>query len=356
MVEARLSTLDRESRDLLSVAACSGDGFDPLLVCEAADVPRLAGLRLFHELERRHGLVRAQGAVYRFDHHVLQEALQEGLPDALRAAYHTALGDALERRVGGAAGTPPGHAEAFRLARHFLLGESPARALPYVPAALDHLYAASEYPRVVRMAAHVLALGDAVPAALRARTLHVEGLARLAYAPPKEAVAPLEEATRLLEGVPEEGGRYARALAAFALAQRNVGRLPEALALTERAVDAAAATDDAHAACLALGERAMALVAVGRAPEAREVARRGLELARASGDVGQVCSIARNLGGIELEAGNLEEAQELLELAASAAHLHGEAVVESSALTVLAKLAYLRADLEGSLEMVERVL
>ena len=40
------------------------------------------------------GLIVADGTDYRFHHHLVQEALYDELPPALRAAYHAALGDA----------------------------------------------------------------------------------------------------------------------------------------------------------------------------------------------------------------------------------------------------------------------
>jgi hypothetical protein len=90
LVEARLGDLGREERALLDVGAVQGFEFDPDLVARVLGRRRVAVLQDLAEVERRHGVVRAAGDLYRFDHHQIQEVVDAGLPPALRKEYHSA--------------------------------------------------------------------------------------------------------------------------------------------------------------------------------------------------------------------------------------------------------------------------
>ncbi|MDM7914953.1 MAG: AAA family ATPase, partial [Candidatus Eisenbacteria bacterium] len=98
LIRSRLEGLDEEDRHLLEFASCDGFEFDPLLVAEASGAPVLDTLRRFGLIEKRHGLIRAAGRRYAFDHHQVQETLQESLFEPLREHYHAALAIALEAR------------------------------------------------------------------------------------------------------------------------------------------------------------------------------------------------------------------------------------------------------------------
>ncbi|MHC4862197.1 MAG: serine/threonine protein kinase, partial [Planctomycetota bacterium] len=138
LIQLRLSALEREERELLDVAACCGFEFDATLVAEAVEENRIPAIRIFAHMERVHRLVRSAGRGFVFDHDQIRGALYESLPEVLREAYHAALGEALEARVG----TSPDQVEgkvAVDLCQHFLRGGRGARAVVYLLRALEHL-------------------------------------------------------------------------------------------------------------------------------------------------------------------------------------------------------------------------
>ncbi len=141
LVERQLSDLDPEDRDLLDLAACCGHEFDPVLVGEALGLARIPVLKRLARLEATRGLVRSVGARCAFEHHLVQEVLYENLPRALRAGYHAALWEALERTCGAADQDPArlDGALCVALARHGLNGGQGARAVRYLAPALDAL-------------------------------------------------------------------------------------------------------------------------------------------------------------------------------------------------------------------------
>ena len=134
-MSARISTLERDERELLEVAACCGFEFDPLLAAEAAGLERVPGLKLFGQIEKRHRLVRSAGRQLVFDHHQVREWLYESIMVPLREEYHFTIASALERR---AAGKVEG-ALAVSLCDHLLAAGRDARVPPTIAPALDHL-------------------------------------------------------------------------------------------------------------------------------------------------------------------------------------------------------------------------
>jgi tetratricopeptide (TPR) repeat protein len=335
LLGARLAALSAEERRLLDIAACAGHRFDPVWVCRALGVPRLAGLQAFHEVDRRHGLLVPEGPDYRFQHHLVEEVLRDALPPALRATYHSALGEALERRRGTAESPSAG-----LLAHHFLLGEAPARAVPYLAEALDERSRADEYRALAATAEAALAIGDDLPPAARAHANRALGLARLAFARAEDARAPLEEAHR---GAVAASLRREAALDAHHLGyvRRLLGDVDGALALQREAVEGAEVLGEPGLLATTLGGLSLTLAVARRTEEARTTAERALDLARAAGDPATACEAARHLGEIEHELGRFEDARHHLDLAVSAARLHGLRLTEASALTVLSKIAFL---------------
>lgn len=351
VLEARLSALAPEERRLLDVAACAGDGFDPVLLCDTLGVRRLDGLQAFHDLDRRHGLLVPEGDRYRFQHHLVEETVREALPPALRRAYHGALGQALEA---AARGRPVTGAVAQRVAHHFLLGEDPARAAPYVVAALDHLHGSLEYRRATEAAERALAVGASLPPAVRSHASLVLAFGRLTHGRPDEALAAFEEARqRAVEA--GEAEHEARALLHLAAMRR--GREPAAaLELEAQAIARAEAVGDPALRALVLGSHASTLALTGRRPEACERAAEALALARASGNVPTVAQAARELAEIEAQLGRTAEARAHLEFAVAAARLHGMRLVEAGALMGLAKLAMLEPSPADAVALMTQVL
>ncbi len=355
LVEARLHALEPSDRDLLSVAACAGDPFDPVLVCEAADIPRIAGLRRIHELHRVRDLLRAEGPAYRFQHHLVREVLHDELPAALRASYHVALGSALEARTPERTRSLLEGPPAVALARHFLLGESPRRALPYAGGAVAHLHEEREWHRAVEVADGVLALPEGVSPEERARLLIVRGMSLLSYAPAAEALEALVEAREAGSAL-DDDLLAARAATGLAVCYRHSGQNESALEVHKEAVARAARLGVHQEHARALGFLSLTLAEVGRLGEARDTAERGLAIAKELGDTSTTAEIARHLGSIELDQGHLARARQLLDHVLSVGEFYGDVTLIQNALQLLGKLAYLEGNLDETLEMTERLL
>ena len=343
--------LSDDELDLLAVAACCGDRFDPVLVCEAVGAPRIAGLRMLHRADRDHRLIAEEGAAYRFRHHLVQEGMHGRLPPALRAAYHTALAAAREARLPAVGEARD--AEAYAIARHFLLGDQPARARPYVIAGLDHLVAQGETRRAARMARRALeALPEDDPA-LRARLLFVRARSLDGRVDPeqvldlaREALAQAEKAgdDRLLaETIQGVGASLARA-----------GRHPDAWPYAERSVRVAERSGDARLLSTTLDDHVSCLHDAGRHEEAHAMGERAIAVAREAGDGLAAGRALMTQAAYQSEMGMLDEARRHAEIALSTAHLHGDRKTERFALSVLGRMAHLQADMRGAMDIAQR--
>jgi len=158
LIQARISDLEEEDRDLLDVAACCGFEFDPGLVADAVGINRIPALKRLGRIERTHRLIRSAGLRFVFDHHQIQEALYGRLPGMLRQEYHAALGKALERREAAAEKQPKDldGAMAADLCDHLLKGGCGENALRYLEPALDHLDENYLNDAALRLADHAL--------------------------------------------------------------------------------------------------------------------------------------------------------------------------------------------------------
>ena len=350
VVEERLDALDSADRDLLGMAACGGFQFDPVLLCEAAAVPRLQGLRALHRLEREQGLVVAEGAGYRFQHHLVHEVLRDELPPALRETCHAALGESAERRL-SARGAATG-SEAFEVARHLLQGDEPSRALPYVRAGLDYLMTLSESRRAARMAERALVVLDLDPA-LRTHVLLSRGKALTGLAQPIEVLEVFEEA---LISAREAADQHVLADVFWHLggAQSGAGRHDRAAHLCAQAVRLAEELDDQTRLGRFLSSHAWALYDFGEHERAIETAERALVLARAIGDGVLAARTAADLAALYVDSGHADKAEPMAELALATSQLHGVPRTEEFALRILAKCLQIRCDPRSAHELLSR--
>jgi tetratricopeptide (TPR) repeat protein len=242
LVQARISTLDEEDRDLLDMAACAGFEFDPLLVAEALERGRIPALKRFTHVQRAHRLVHAAGRTFIFDHHQVQEALYESLSEPLREEYHVALADALERRVGAEGEATPG-GTAVEICDHLLKARRGERALGHFDAAMKHLEDGYLHARAADMAERALA---------------IDGMF--------------------------EGGARAELLLGRATLLNLLGRLADQRVAAEEAREVAVSLGDPRLEMRALALLGPSLVPDGSRPETREVLRRALRLSRTEGD------------------------------------------------------------------------
>ncbi|MDJ0974723.1 MAG: protein kinase [Planctomycetota bacterium] len=346
LLDMRLEALEPDLRDLLSVAACCGHRFDPVLVCDASDVPKIRGLRMFQELDRTHALVHADGALYRFHHHLVQELLYAELAKPLKAAYHTALGEALERRRVGAdrdAESTDPHT-AFELARHFLLSDEVGRALPYAVRGMRHVVDRGEFRRAERMASHVLAVGT-LPDVVAGFTHYVTGLCRRASSNLRDAVRHFEKAHDLLQ---EDAPVAYRILNVVALASNlaSTGRPEESVPLLREALGWAEAEDDPQLISAALLGLVAVLTATGHHEEATTLGERALAQAREAGNILAEARAGSVLGGLLVDRSRAEEAQLILEHAWLCSQMAADRYTEAGCVSRLGKLAYMRGDSE----------
>jgi predicted ATPase len=150
VIEARIGRLEKELREILSVASVEGEDFTAQVVARVQEVDERQALRrLSGELEKRHRLVREQAALrvgcqrlsrYRFAHALFQHHLYTHLGDGERALLHGEVAGALEELY-------QGHPEevaamAPQLARHFNEAGDEGRALKYLILAGDVALAA----------------------------------------------------------------------------------------------------------------------------------------------------------------------------------------------------------------------
>ncbi len=345
LVQARTADLDEDDRETLDVAACCGFEFDPDWIAETLGVPRIKLLRRLARIERSHGLVRAVGPRFVFDHHQIQEALYESMPEGLRREYHAALADTLETRAGdGVEGET-----AASLSHHFLLGRQARRALPHLDPALTYLERAGRSPDAVVIASEALAAEGLLTGAMRCRILlrlqkRLDVLGR--REPQREACAEAlaladTAALRLralvaqctyLRGVSEyerarevanealavahaEGDARSQLMATRALAfvLPRLGRLREAADLHARCIELAQDLDDAEAEAIDMDGRAGALNECGEREEALALHLRALELKEALGDEDGIAGSLVNTSLVATALGRFDDARDYAE-------------------------------------------
>jgi len=309
LVQARMSGLGDDERNLLEVASCCGYEFDPGLVGDVLEMARIPALQKLGRIEKTHRLIRSVGARYLFDHHQVQEALYEGLAGPLREAYHAALatvierGDHLDCAEGGTA---------VMLCRHLFLGGRGASAGPYLDAALGHLergYLHEAFCELVDQALAtpgLLAGRERVDLLLRARTV----LDLLGMKPRERAV--LDEAMALTSDESELG-----------LRARVLQKMGEHLYRSSEYHEADTCFQEALALARTVGDRALAGHVIGalgaiafdqaRFEDARRLHIQYRDIAIETGDRQGESAACGNLGITLKNLGRVEEAR-----------LHGE--------------------------------
>ncbi|HEX5135612.1 MAG TPA: protein kinase [Planctomycetota bacterium] len=283
-LSVRVAALGSEDRALLDVGAVQGFEFDGDLLAAALGLPIVTALQRLADIERATGLVRADGRRYRFDHHLVQEILYEELPPRLREEYHTRIADAFTDREGPVA--------ARFLAAHHLRGIRPEAALPFLPAALDHL----------------------------ARRFQSE-----------EALGLLDRALRL--PLPEAG--RVDLLVEQAARFEMLGRRAPQRQAADEAIELARSLGDPRRECLAQLARGTLSLGVSRDDEAVTHFERAVALAREVGDEALVMHATARLGTVLGRMRRDGEAMNLLAGVRDWARRTGNVVEEIRALTGL---------------------
>jgi serine/threonine protein kinase/tetratricopeptide (TPR) repeat protein len=393
IIAARLSSLSDEDRDLLDVASVQGFEFESDLVAKVCGAPRIQVLRRLAALERRSGVVRSAGRVYRFDHHQIQEILYTCLPQELREAYHTMLAEAFAARAGE---DTSGEAAVF-LASHHLQGSQPERALDYLDPALDHLERSYRSGAALKMVNRALEVPDLLAGERRVKILLRKFDRQDLLGRWDEQEAVLAEAAALADESGDLGLRsraqrawgihltqiaaYEEARARFAKAgelaraagdraqeanaERNLGtvchrlgRIEEARRHFEDSLALAREIGDREGETKSTGNLGIVFVRLGRRGEARGYFERALELSRERGDRQGEAAIIGNLGVIYLDRGRYAEGRECfarkLTLSREIGYRKGEVAAMGALGTVLAdfgRFAEARKQLEHYLAL-----
>ncbi len=308
LIEGRIRAFSREERAILDVGAVEGYEFDPDLVARVLGETRVEVLQHLGEMERRSGVVRADGRHYRFDHHQIQEVIYGQLSLPLREEYHTLLAEA-RTELGRLAGRAPEEIpplEATVLARHYLFGREPKKALPFLLPAVRQLGDVRQHDQRIELIEAAVArpglLEDTARARLlvsRASTLGMLG--RFA-----DQLPSAEEAVRLAQAADDDELR-GQALRALGHALLNVSRWAESEGAFRQAADRHEAAAMAVEAGVDRVFLSYVLRHLGRPAEAEAEIRVALEVARREGDLQLEGRATEALGTLLAQAGRYAE-------------------------------------------------
>ena len=357
LVNARVADLTQEERDALDVAACWGYQFDPLLVGEVLGMARIPLLKLLSQIERKHRLVRSTGKRFVFDHHQVQEALYQGLPELLRESYHAALAEALEARSTSAGRDPTDvdGALCLELCEQFLRGARGDAAKPYLVPALTHLAARHLHARAVSLGGRALSeMGLLVGVERADILLRLDAaLDMLGHREQQEEYG--REALRLAEEAGDEplAGRAAACLGMLCM---RTTRYTDAERWFSRALEIARANGDRRATASALGSLGYVLRSVGRGVEAREHCEAGLAIRREIADRSGEAAETVNLGILNHSQGRLPEARECYERAREISRETGDVWIEANATGNLGGALMLEGQFDAARQHLERQL
>ena len=137
LITKRLEQLDRDAQHVLEVAGVAGDVFAATTVAAGLDVPVAQVEALCETLGQQHDFLEYMGldewpdgtfsGCYRFQHTLYRQVLAERLGALQRMQAHRRMGERLAPGYG-----PQAPTITTQLARHFLQGCAPHRAVPYL--------------------------------------------------------------------------------------------------------------------------------------------------------------------------------------------------------------------------------
>lgn len=258
-IRERFAALDAPTLDGLAVLAVAEDDLDLASVLALTGRPEAEAFALLDAVLEAGALVVA-GARYRFRHGLVRQALVDDLAPHRRLQLHREAAARLQ-----ASGARPG-----LVAHHWLVGERPAEAAPFLLEAARRASALGAYADALAELDRLLVVApaDEESLCLRAEVLDAlgDGRAPAAYATAALAVGPPEDQELLARQALAElkASDPAGALRTLeGVAPRSVvGRLAEALTLSAAAAigfygdaeTAAAKADEAHRLAVELGD------------------------------------------------------------------------------------------------------
>ncbi len=395
LIGQRLSRLDDACQDVLRQAATLGYSFEfeDLLAMDGQDEEGLESL--IQEAVAAGILVDLSGSKnvdgYSFNHALTQQTIYAEIPPRRRRRLHLAAGSALER-------LPPSRrdARAAELARHFLDGDSPAKALEYSllaggeasrmfahREAAEHFRCAVELAREVEDESSVMLALERLGEALTALGRYREALEVLDEAARgRHGRGELEAELRCLaligvthafRGTADEGTRRLQeaettvsedsasdAAASFYVALAGLhfiaGRFPAQLQAALRASAIAARAGNEKLIGQAEGRIALALMSLQCYGEALVAFEKAIEIAERHGDAD---SLQRNCGNMALTLyalGENDRAGRSLARAGQVAEAMGTASSRLLTTHGVASLAYMHGDWDRAISIAESYL
>jgi tetratricopeptide (TPR) repeat protein len=309
LLGARLRELGRGERAILEAGAVQGFTFDPELVARVLGMGKVAVLGELAEMERRSGVVRSSGCLYRFDHHQLHEILCEDQAEPLRREYHALLAEAriaVERETGRAPPDRPGETALF-IASHHLRGSRPRMAMPFLTPALEHLERSHRNLAAIDLARLALDADGGLAGKERAEILlRLHSLLDLLGRREEERPV-LVEAIALLEESDDVDLRI-KALRKLGQHHHFVADYDAALAVFRRTRDLARETDRPLLEAAIVGAMGTVLADQGRIEESREHYEEHRRVAAEAGDRHEEARALGNLAVYHYETGQHAEA------------------------------------------------
>jgi class 3 adenylate cyclase/tetratricopeptide (TPR) repeat protein/DNA-binding XRE family transcriptional regulator len=397
-IDERLARLSEVTQELLYEASVLGQtfGFDTLETMSGREE---------REIEEALAEATSAGLVYEtgkdgyaFNHALTQRTLYKQVAARKRRRLHRAAGEALERQPERIR-----RRQVAALAWHFLQGDDPERALPYMLAAGDeseagfaHREAERQYETAIELAREleqpereaeareklgvVLRTTARYDAALAALDVAVE-IYRAQGDPEAEARATAQIGwAHAYRGTPEEGiarlqplleasaasqlsdGVQAALHVAFAQLCQISGRYAEELRAAERAAELARAAEENRLLAQAQVRRGNAFVLMGHLGDGKQALAQALPLLEATGELRSLCFALNTLGGICEERGEHERARASFGQAIEVAESMGDPTVTAFMLSNRGGHAFKTGDwpqarnyLERAVELVREI-
>ena len=352
LIAGRLQELDPMERQVLELGAVQGRVFDPDLVARAMGVTRLWVLQTLVHLERRTGLVRSLRQGVRLDAPHVRDVLYRELGDALRGESHTSLADARIARATERGDDALEGDDAVFVASHHVRGREPHDALPHLDAAIAFLRQSGRVPEAAALVEDALARLDDAPAKTRIRL-------RLRLVECLIEIGEMDRAEALLREAIESEGPSSGPPDMLRLRRMNAawlvrgGRLREAKAWAEEALDLAKALDDPRheAHCHTL--LAMAAATMDGPGIAREHAAAALVCAERTGDVHDLVHALSHLARICARTGETDDGIGFAARALEHCRSRPGSLLEGTANEALATCRFVMGDVDGAREAAE---
>jgi serine/threonine protein kinase/tetratricopeptide (TPR) repeat protein len=136
----RLNAIKDQEREILQVAAVIGQKFDPSLLSNILDIPKIKLLKSLEYITRDLEIIHSDEKHYHFEHPLLGELLYNEIPAVLRKEYHLMIANQLVKIYGSDFGSLVGE-----VAQHFRRGGDHLKAITPLYQAAKRSFGISAY-------------------------------------------------------------------------------------------------------------------------------------------------------------------------------------------------------------------